>query len=120
MTVYLDQSVSGDQVWNLSGGNQVLFLACDLGPLPDYVSHPDSTASDHVLRAGWLSLGDTLVLPGSTAFEYWRVPIQVNFVHFFWTPIPTGVGATAATCIASLVRVHMAPGVSARLYVFGV
>lgn len=119
MTVYLDQAVSGDQIWNLTGGNQVLFLACALDPLPSSVSHPDAGAPDHVLRAGWLSLGDSLVLPGSSAEDYWRLPIFLDFERLFWTPIPSTVGGTPEVAIASLIRVHMAVGVSGRLYVFG-
>lgn len=87
--------------------------------MPFSVSHPDASAPDHVLRAGWLSLGDSLVLPSSSAEDYWRLPIFLDFERLFWTPTPTGGPGVPFTVIASLIRVHMAVGVSGRLYVFG-
>jgi len=119
MPIYVDQTLSGDAVLNLVGGNQVLFVACRLTVVPFNVSHPDASAPDHILRAGWLSLGDSLVLPGSSAEDFWRLPIFVDFQNTFWTPIPTTVGGTPQVVIASLIRVHFAIGVTGRVYVFG-
>jgi hypothetical protein len=121
MGVYIDQVVTGDVVVPCVGGNEVLLVCCRLtGIPPNVVSHPDATAPDHLLRAGWLSLGDTFSLPGDTPREYWRYPIYLDFETLFWTPVPTDSAAGPFRCIASLVRVHMAPGVAGQLYVFGV
>jgi hypothetical protein len=119
MAVYLDTTTSGDAVLNLVGGNQVLFVAIHVTTVDPSVSHPDATASDHLLRAGWFSLGDSLILPSSSAEDYWRPPNYFAFERMFWTPDPTTVGGTPQAVIASLIRTHFAAGCSGRVYVFG-
>lgn len=119
MTVYLDTTTAGDQVLGLVGGNQVIFVAIDLTTVDPSVSHPDSTASDHLLRAGWFTLGDSLILPGSAAADYWRDPMYFSFERLFWTPDPSTLSGAPGVMIASLIRVHFAFGCAGRVYVFG-
>lgn len=119
MTVYVDQVVTGDAVVGFVGGNQVLFVAVDLTAIPPSVSSVDATAPDHILRAGWFSIGDSLILPGSPAADYWRLPVHLDFEQMFWTPIPTTVGGTPQVVIGSRIRLHFAIGVTGRVYVFG-
>lgn len=120
MGIYLDTAISGDQQFAFSGGNEVILVAIALDPVPFNVSHPDSSAPDHLLRAGWFSIGDSLVLPSTPAEDYYREPVFFGFERLFWTPVPTGSGGPPFTLIGSFIRTHCSTGVTGRAYVFGV
>lgn len=108
-----DVSDSGSASWATAG---VLFVSVDLtalGPLPRVVDD-----ADHVLRAGWFALGDQFDI-GLGTFEYWDAPKHVDLVHTRWTPIPTGdANGLFNTQLASRIRWHFAPGVTAHIHVF--
>jgi hypothetical protein len=114
VSVPFDSDVSGDGTadWATIG---VLFVSVDLttlGPLPRPVDN-----TDHVIRAGWFSLGDSFDV-GLGTFDYWREPIYADFEHTLWTPNSTGDGGGALfTTVASRIRWHFADGVSAHIHV---
>jgi hypothetical protein len=114
-SIAFDSDVSGDgsASWSAAG---VLYVSCDLlalGFLPRVVDN-----SDHVIRAGWFSLGDNFDI-GLGAHDYWRAPIYINFETQLWTPEVTGDGGGSAFVVtATRIRWHFATGVDAHLHVF--
>lgn len=107
-------SGSGSASWSSAA---VLFVSCDIttvGLGPRIVDD-----ADHIIRAGWFSLGDSFDI-GLGTFDYWRLPIWVDFVHFLWTPIPSDlVGGAALALTTTRIRWHFESGVIAHLHVFG-
>jgi len=113
--VAFDSDVSGDGIITYALSN-MLYCSIDIttpGPLPRPVDN-----SDHVIRAGWISLGDSFDI-GLGTFDYWRLPIYADFYHTLWTPIPSGdLGGTTFGLLSSRVRYHFADGVAAHIHGF--
>jgi hypothetical protein len=108
-----DVSGSGSATWSAAG---ILFVSCDLTVLGENPRPVDD--ADHVVRAGWFTLGDSFDI-GLGTFDYWDAPIYVDLVHTRWLPQPSGdQGGTFFTVLASRIRWHFAPGVTAHLHVF--
>jgi hypothetical protein len=108
-----DVSGSGSASWTTSN---ILFVSADLTTLG--LDPRPADDSDHVLRAGWWTLGDEFDI-GLGTFEYWRPVVHVNFTHQLWTPDPSGIQfGNPLTLVASRIRWHFAPSVLAHLHVF--
>lgn len=111
--IAFDADVSGDGSIDFASSG-ILFASIDIttaGPLPRPVD-----SFDHILRAGWISFGDTFDI-GLGTFDYWRTPIFADFFHTLWTPDPSGdlTGGTF-TIVASRVRYHFSDGVAAHIH----
>lgn len=114
-----DADIAGDGSAVLTGSN-VFFLVCHLTATGGPVRELEQGSPDHILRAGWLSLGDQLNVIGGVDLEYWRAPIWLDFIDTLWTPVPSGIHAGAAlTLLATRVRWHLAIGCAGHLYIFG-
>jgi hypothetical protein len=99
---------------------QVLFVAVDLGVLGDTVRLTEPLYSDHMLRAGWFSLGDNFDPGDGTTRDYWRSAIWCDFPQTLWTPNAThsGSGLDPLTVLATRIRWSLSPGTSGYLEVF--
>jgi hypothetical protein len=118
MPAYFDADIAGDGDAALAS-NQVIYFVAHLAVLDPLVRHLEPSASDHVLRAGWISFGDTLSVIGGSPFLYWRAPIWLDFERELWTPDPSTTGGSAAELFATRVRWHLQGVTSGHLYVFG-
>jgi hypothetical protein len=118
MGVYFDSDVSGSGSSALSGGSSVLYVATDMLALGGLVSAIEPDVSDHHLRIGWWSLGDTFDA-GEGSVAHWRDIQWINFEQTLWTPVPTGGSGFSLTALATLVRWWLSPGSSVHLHVFG-
>lgn len=119
MTVLFDNDILGDGISDLIGGTHVLYWECHLSALGGDVRELEVTAPDHILRAGWISLGDRFAIGGGPAMDRWRQPFQLNFLETLWTPTPSENAAGPFSLTASRVRWHLSPGTLGHLYVFG-
>jgi hypothetical protein len=119
MTLYFDGSVSGSGVADLVSGQDVQFVSVDVttvGPLSSII---EADNPDHVLRVGWVSLGDHFDV-GFGDVDHWREIIWVNFEQVLWTPQPSGiVGGAPLSVLARRVRWWFNSGTVAWLRVFG-
>ena len=113
-------TVTDSDVVAFAGASQVLFVAIRLVTLGDDVRRTEPLRTDHILRAGWVSLGDVFDINGGGNDDYWREPIWADFPNTLWTPIVTNVGAglDPATVVASRVRYSFSPGTEAEVYIF--
>lgn len=113
-------SVSGQGSNTFAATDQILFVAVHLSALGLDVRSPDLGITDHILRAGWFSLGDHFDNGSGTAYDYWRAPVWCDFPNTLWTPIPTheGTGFAPTTLVASRIRWSFGPGTSGYLEVF--
>ncbi len=118
VSVYYDADVSGAGSAALSGGNQVIYVAVDVTAFGGNTTQIEPDVSDHHLRMGWWSLGDTFDA-GEGSVAHWRDIQWINFTGNLWTPLPSADGATALTALASLIRWWFSPGTTAHLHVFG-
>jgi hypothetical protein len=114
----VDQDIAGDGIVTFAVTADVLFMLCRLDTLGPDVRELEASAPDHVLRAGWLTLGDQVTAFGET-HNYWRKPIFLDFATTLWTTEPSRVGATDGTLLASRIRWHLSVGTHGHLYVFG-
>ncbi len=117
-SVYYDADVSDDGIAALSGGVDVIYVAIDITALGGNTTQIEPTLTDHHLRMGWWSLGDTFDAGPGTA-QHWRELNWINFDETLWTPTPSTVGGTAVTVTASLIRWWFSPGTTAHIHVFG-
>lgn len=119
MPAYFDADISGSGQSALVSNN-VIYLVCRLTTLDRSVRILDPIPpADHILRAGWLSLGDVLNVIGGVNVDYWREPIFLDFETTLWTPIASGGGGGPFTLQATLVRWSLAGSTSGHLYIFG-
>lgn len=118
-SVYVDRDISGNGVEVWSGpNNQVIFATWSFSAVGVGPRSPDPTNPDRLLRAGWFAFGDAIgVISG--AGDAWLPPIWMDFEDGFWTPSPAGDQTHAFVQVASRVRWALAPGCTARLYIFG-
>lgn len=119
MTVLFDNDISGDGISDLVGSNHVLFWECHLTALGGDVRELEVTAPDHILRAGWVSLGDRFTIGTGPFLDRWRQPVQLNFLETLWTPIPSDSPGGSLSVLATRVRWHLSPGTLGHLFVFG-
>jgi hypothetical protein len=118
MPAYLTTPIAGDAV-SLLTGTQIVYIAWKLTTIDPMVRELEPSAPDHVLRAGWIALGDS-INPFGTGFEdYWTPPIWLDFVRGLWTPSPsTNAGAPLAQ-FGSKIRWHLNGSTDGFLFVFG-
>lgn len=113
-------SISG-QGSNVFGTEaQVLFVAVDLSVLGETIRLTEPLYSDHMLRAGWFSLGDNFDIGDGITQDYWRAPIWCDFPQTLWTANATHVGSglDPLTVISSRIRWSLSPGTSGWMRVF--
>lgn len=118
MAVYYDADVSGQGSADLVGGSSVLYFSVELTALGPLVTVPNADETGHVLRAGWVSLGDHFDLGGGDV-DWWREPIWIDFTRTLWTPLPTNDSGGPLTIVATRVRWSFSVDTTAHLHVFG-
>jgi hypothetical protein len=119
-SVYYDADVSGVGSASLSGGNQVLYVACDITTVGPRTSLIEPALSDHLLRMGWFSLGSTFDA-GEGSATHWLDIQWINFLQTFWNPLPAQVASSVGlVAIADTIRWWFSDGTLAHLHVFGV
>lgn len=113
-------TVSGTAEVSLAATSQILFVAIRLAVVGDGVRYVEAGRTDHLLRAGWVSLGDHFDIGDGTDRNYWRAPIWADFEHTLWTCNAThvGTGLDPTTVVASRVRYSFSPGTTAEVLVF--
>jgi hypothetical protein len=119
MPVVFDGSVSGSSSASLGGGVHVIFWSFDLTTAGEDVRHTPPFSVDHLLRVGFIALGDNFDGGVGTAFDHWQEPHWINYEHTMWLPEPAlDGGGTVLTQFASLVRWSLSPGTEGWLHVF--
>jgi hypothetical protein len=117
-TIY-DAAIAGDGIGSLAG-SEYLYAVCRITAVPFGTRELEVGSSDHILRAGWISFGDSLGVIGGVTLDYWREVWWLDFITTLHTPRPSGVfGGAPLSEVASRVRWHIPPGGAAWLYVFG-
>jgi hypothetical protein len=121
MPFYFDGDVSGQGAADLVGGSRVLYVAVHLSALGDQVHGTGDTVTDHILKAGFVSLGDHFSIGVELPHDWWRAPIWFDWEDTLWTPIPSADAAGGALSVqATRVRWYLSPGTAGHLSVFGV
>lgn len=112
-------TVSGTAEISFAATSQVLFVAVRLSVVGDTVRYTELGVTDHLLRAGWVSLGDHFDIGDGVDRNYWRAPIWVDFEHILWTCNPThvGTGLDPTTMVASRLRYSFSAGTTAEILV---
>jgi hypothetical protein len=118
MPTYLSRAIASDGEDSLSG-TSVVYIAWRLNVVDPLVRVLDPGNPDHVLRAGWLALEDSLDPFGFGTEHYFEPPIFLNFLRGLWTPDPSTGGGGALTRVASRIRWHLEGSTAGNLFVFG-
>lgn len=111
-------TIAGDSGATLAG-SEIFYAVCHFTSVGAPVRELEVGSPDHILRAGWVSFGDSLSVIGGSPISYWLPVWWLDFVSSFWTPNGSVVGTTPVGQNATLVRWHLQPGGSAELYVYG-
>jgi hypothetical protein len=114
-------TVGGSAEIDLGSTVQVLFMGMRLVTVGSGVRYLELGVTDHVLRAGWVSLGDHFDIGDGTDRNYWRAPIWADFEHTLWTPVETNVGTSLdpITVLASRLRYSFIADTTAEILVLG-
>lgn len=118
MPTYLSRTIAGDGT-DLLTGTQVVYMVWRLSTIDPMVREADPSNPDHVLRAGWLSFGDSLDPFSLGAQDYWQAPIFLNFTLGLWVPDPSHFGGGVMDHFASRIRWHLNGSTAGNLFVFG-
>jgi hypothetical protein len=119
LTVLFDGDISDAGAADLVGGSNIFFVTVHLTALGPLVSIPWSSDTDHILRAGFFSLGDHFDIGDSDVHDWWRAPIWIDFSDTLWTPLPTTDSSGPLTVVATRVRWSLSVGTTGHLHVFG-
>src|SRR5258708_34849073 len=121
MPFYFDGDVADSGAADLVGGSRVLYAACHLTALGNLVHGTGDGLADHVLKAGFFSIGDHFSIGVALPHDWWRAPIWLDFIDTLWTPVASADAANAPLCVqATRVRWFLTPGTHAHLSVFGI
>lgn len=119
MGVVFDSSVSGSGSSSLGGGVHIIFWSFDLTTSGDDVRATPPFSVDHLLRIGFIALGDTFDGGIGTSFDHWQPPVWINFEHSMWLPVPAlDGGGTPLTQFASVIRWSLSPGTVGWLHAY--
>lgn len=112
-------TVTGTAEIDLGSVVQVLFVGARVVTLGDDARLTEPLRTDHMLRAGWFSLGDHFDIGSDTDRNYWRAPIWLDFPTTLWTSNPTnvGTGLDPTTTLASRFRYSLSPGTEVQFLV---
>lgn len=113
MATLVDQIVSGVGSVSLGMLARVDHVSCTVTVRGGLVREPDTGASDHIIRAGWIALGCELDSDGAQPHTiYWSPQRWLDFDHCYFPLLP---GEHASTDI----KWFMSPGTQVRLFVGG-
>lgn len=119
MTALVDQDIANAGIVGFGGVKHVQQVYVWIRAYGGQVTHPDATF-DHVMRAGWVSLGLQSSIIGAVSSGYWRPPIWLNFQGTWWTPDPQSSEAGVLNFDqADQVRWCLSAGTLAHIYVYG-
>jgi hypothetical protein len=114
-----DADIAGEGIDSLSGSH-IWYAVARIITVPPSARILEVASDGHILRAGWISFGDTLSVIGATSRDYWRSVWWLDFIDSLWTPVPsTGEGGGPLALAASRVQWSIPTGGLAHLYVFG-
>lgn len=119
MPVYYDADISDSGAADLVGGSSVLYAAIHLTALGPLVTVPWAGETDHILRAGFVTLGDHFDIGDGDSHDWWRAPIWLDFVDTLWTPLPSGDSGGGLVVQATRVRWSLSPSTTGHLHIFG-
>lgn len=106
----MDQAITGSGVIDFGGPQNVDHVTVHVTTFGGLCRFPDDGVTDHVLRAGWISLGYELTEGGQDTAIYWLPPWHIAFEH---TLIPLELNVTYPV---TAFRWFLSPGTTA--YVF--
>jgi len=114
----LDIDISGTGIADLGGVQNLLFFGVFLDVLGLDVRLTEPARTDHMLRAGWVALGDHFDAIGGVDRDYWRAPIWLDFPAVLWTPPSTETISTVpVSLLASRLRWSLSDGTSGHIFV---
>lgn len=117
----LDRDISAAGVDNLVGTSRLLFVALEITAIGGLVRDSGDGQPDHILRAGWFSIGDNFSVDTGPLMDWWRPPVWIDFEDLLWTPSPSYDAAGGALALqATRFRWWLSPGTTAHVYIFGV
>lgn len=116
MPTYLDRAIDTDGQAAL-GGLSVIFIAVHLTALGGLVTVVEPGNTDHVLRAGWVALGDGIDI-GDGVETFWDPPQWLDFVN---TRLAYDFDQNFVLNVrrANRIRWHLSPGTAGHLRVEG-
>lgn len=116
MPVYLDQAIDTDGQAALAG-LYVIVVVVKLTALGGLVTVTDAGSPDHVLRAGWVAIGDGIDI-GDGVETFWDPPQWIDFVNARFA-YDFDQNFVLNVRRANRIRWHLSPGTTAHLHVDG-
>jgi hypothetical protein len=87
MAIIIDQDISGAGLVSLGPTlTQISFWTVHLTTLGPEVRPLEASSPDHILRAGWVAMGNFLSQGQQAAGGYWLAPTWLDFDHSYWAP----------------------------------
>jgi len=117
MTVLYDADIAGDGV-DLMAGSSVIYMVWYLNVLDPEVRQVHPSVPEYILRAGFISFGDSLAVIGGSNF-YWQPPIWLDWIRGMWTPTPNTVGGGPTEQYGPRIRWHLNGTTAGHVYIFG-
>lgn len=119
MPIVFEDTVFDAGTADLGGVQHIAFWAAYMTAYGPVVNTPQHFGMDHMVRLGFVTLGDHFDNGDGMDVPYWREPVWLQFERNLWTPNPVydGSGVFLST-LASWVRWSLSPGTEMHLRVF--